>query len=320
MLRVLGRGDLAALPVSPAEALALVADGLRRAATGRSMTGTTTALPPDGDGHPAPYALLGRDTALARTGFRTSYRSGSRRTTTLLLHDDTGAAPAVLLDAERVGTLRTAATCALTARELAAPGARSVLLIGSGAQARHVLPLLLAALPGLDRLLLAATHPVGIAAVRARLAADHPGRGVDLVTDVRGAVAEADVVVAAAGPGTRTAVEADRLRPGALAVRIGHGLAPSVWRTADRVVATSTAGLLALAAATGVPREYLPAVDAELPDVLLGRTPGRTGPAERICAFVTGLVAADIALGHHLAALAAERGLGTDVPLEEEEE
>jgi ornithine cyclodeaminase len=317
VVKVLGRRDLAALPVAPAEVLALVADGLRRTASGQSVTGATTALPPDGSGHPASYTHLGRDTVHARTGFRTSHRSGSRHTTTLLLYDDTGAAPAVLLDAERIGTLRPAATCALTVRELAAPGARSVLLVGSGAQARCVLPLLLAALPGPDRLMLAATHPDGIRAVRAHLAADHPGRDIDLVTDVRGAAASADVIVAAAGPGTPTAVDAAWLRPGALAVRIGHGLAPSVWREADRVVATSTAGLLALAAATGVPEGYLPGVDAELPDVLLGRTPGRTGPAERICAFVTGLVTADIALGHHLARLAAERGLGTDVSLEE---
>ena len=52
------------------------------------------------------------------------------------------------------------------------------------------------------------THPEGIDAVREELRAHFPDRDVELVTDLRAAAADADIVVATAGAHTPAAVEA----------------------------------------------------------------------------------------------------------------
>ncbi|MFF3144750.1 ornithine cyclodeaminase family protein, partial [Streptomyces sp. NPDC057927] len=116
--------------------------------------------------------------------------------------------PLAMMDCSRIGSLRTPAVSALLARECAAPGARSALVIGTGTQGRLALPFLLTTLPDLDRLMLSGTPPEGIAAVREQVRSYFPDREVEVVTDLRAAAGDADVIVATAGGHTPAAVEA----------------------------------------------------------------------------------------------------------------
>src|SRR5690606_11755786 len=206
------------------------------------------------------------------------------------------------------------AASALLAREILRPGARSVLVVGSGTQGRQALPHLLAVNPQLDRLMLYGTHPDGIAAVRATLADHHPGRELELVTDPRAAAAEADLVLAVAGPGTKVAIEAADLAPGSSVVLVGYGVAPSTLIEADRAVATSAAQM-AITGQDMAGTDGLRPVDAELPDLITGRARARTADGERIFAFNSGLVITDIAVATLLARRAIELGRGTEVAL-----
>jgi ornithine cyclodeaminase len=159
------------------------------------------------------------------------------------------------------------------------------------------------------------THPDGIQAVREQLHAYFPDREMEVVTDLRAAAEDADIVLATAGPGTPASVEADWLKPSALSVLIGYGIAPSTLHKADRVIATSEAQMRVtgtdMVGADGQLRD----VHAEFPEVLAGRAEGRTDPGQRIFAYNSGLVVTDIALGHRFAQLALAQGLGTAVPL-----
>lgn len=163
--------------------------------------------------------------------------------------------------------------------------------------------------------MLSGTHPEGIAAVREQVRSYFPDREVEVVTDLRAAAGDADVIVATAGGHTPAAVEADWLKPGALSVLVGHGLAPSTLHRADRVIATSEAQMNVTGTDMADPDGKLPAVDAEFPSVLAGVTAGRGSATERIFAYNSGLVVTDIALGHRFAQLALAQGLGTEVAL-----
>jgi ornithine cyclodeaminase/alanine dehydrogenase-like protein (mu-crystallin family) len=320
-IRALSTSDLATIDITPKDVLTVVEGAYRALAAGVSVNPRKLTVKPP-DGRSVAYAMLGRDGAREVVAVKTSYkhdpdhdRGSQHYYTTLQLYDDRTGLPIALLDCGRIGALRTPAVSALLARELVARGSRSVLLIGTGTQGRLALPFLLTAMPELDRLMLYGTHPDGIAAVRDQLAAYHPGREVELVTDLEPAASDADIVLATAGPATPARVEAHWLAPGALSILVGYGLAPSTVHRADRVVATSAAQMAVtgtdLAGADG----RLPTVDAEFPDVLVGRAAGRQHDEQRLFAYNSGLVVTDIALGHRFAELAAAQGLGQLVSL-----
>lgn len=320
-LRILSAGDLAGLEISLSDVLATVADAYRSLHAGRSDNPRKLTVKPP-DGHSVSYAMLGRDGSRDVVAVKTSYKHGRDKGrdeqhyyTTLTLYDDVTGRPVAMMDCARIGSLRTPAVSALIARECAAPGARTALVIGTGVQGRLALPFLLTVLPDLDRLLVHGTHPDGLAAVRDVLREHFPGRDPEIVTDLRQAAASADILVATAGGHTRAAVEAGWLAPGALSILVGHGLAPSTLHEADRIIATSAAQMKVtgtdLAGADG----ELPPVDAEFPAVLAGVAAGRRSVGERVFAYNSGLVVTDIALGHRFAQLALAQGLGVEVPL-----
>jgi hypothetical protein len=181
--------------------------------------------------------------------------------------------------------VRTPAVSALLARECAVPGARRVLVLGTGAQARMALPFLLTALPALDRLMVYGADGAAVQAIRSHLEPHFPGRHVAVVQDLEAAAGEAEIIVAAGEAGAHAPVEAGWLRPGALSILVGHGLAPSALHRADRVLAPSDARLRSTGADLADADGRLPTPDAEFPAVFRGRVPGRRTNTERIFAY-----------------------------------
>ncbi|MGW9174999.1 ornithine cyclodeaminase family protein [Streptomyces decoyicus] len=320
-LRILSTTDLAGIDISLADVVATVEGAYRTLHAGRSDNPRKLTVKPD-DGHSVSYAMLGRDGSRNVVAIKTSYKHGLDKGrddqhyyTALTLYDDITGLPVAMMDCGRIGSLRTPAVSALLARECARPGARSALVIGTGTQGRLALPFLLTTLPELDRLMLFGTHPEGIDAVREELRAHFPDRDVELVTDLRAAASDADIIVATAGGHTPAAVEAGWLKPGALSILVGHGLAPSTLHRADRVVATSEAQMKVTGTDMADDNGEFPPVDTEFPPVVAGITAGRRSDQERIFAYNSGLVVTDIALGHRFAQLALDQGLGVQVPL-----
>ncbi|REK86581.1 ornithine cyclodeaminase family protein [Streptomyces inhibens] len=320
-LRALSTSDLAGIDITLADVVGTVEGAYRTLAAGRSDNPRKLTVKPE-DGHSVSYAMLGRDGSRNVVAIKTSYKHGLDKGreeqhyyTALTLYDDVTGLPVAMMDCGRIGSLRTPAVSALLARECARPGARSALVIGTGTQGRLALPFLLTTVPDLDRLMLFGTHPEGITAVREQLSAHFPDRDVEIVTDLRAAAADADIIVATAGVHTPAAVEAGWLKPGALSILVGHGLAPSTLHRADRVVATSEAQMKVTGTDMADEEGNLPAVDTEFPPVIAGITAGRRSAQERIFAYNSGLVVTDIALGHRFAQLALDQGLGVQVPL-----
>ncbi|MFE5969628.1 ornithine cyclodeaminase family protein [Streptomyces sp. NPDC056463] len=320
-LRVLSTSDIAGIDITLTDVVDVVEQAYRTLADGQSDNPRKLTVKP-ADGHSVSYAMLGRDGVRNVVAIKTSYKHGLHEErdkqhyyTALTIYDDVTGLPVAMMDCGRIGSLRTPAVSALLARELAAPGARSALVIGTGTQGRLALPFLATTLPNLDRLMLSGSHPEGIAAVREQLRTYFPDRDVEIVTDLRAATADADVIVATAGGHTQAAVEASWLKPGALSILVGHGLAPSTLHEADRVIATSEAQMNVTGTDMADAEGKLPAVDAEFPPVLAGQSAGRTSATERIFAYNSGLVVTDIALGHRFAQLALAQGLGTKVAL-----
>lgn len=320
-LRVLSRSDLADVPISPSDVVRAVEDAYLAFASGDSDNPRKLSVAHP-DGWSVAYAMLGRDGRRRVVAMKTSYkfdphhdRSTKRYYTTITLYDDATGLPIAMMDCARVGALRTPAVSALLVRETIRPGARSVLLVGTGTQGRNALPHLLAANPQLNRLMLFGTHPEGIEAVQQQLLHHHPHAELEVVSDPNTAARTADVVLAAAGPGTKASIESADLAPGAVAVLVGYGIAPSTLTDADRVIATNAEQMALTGTDMADPDGRLRPVDAELPQILARRAVGRTTDDQRIFVYNSGLVLTDIAVAHALAVRAIAEGRGTEVPI-----
>jgi ornithine cyclodeaminase/alanine dehydrogenase-like protein (mu-crystallin family) len=112
-----------------------------------------------------------------------------------VLFDPETLAPSALVDGIALTNLRTAAVSALAVRHLAAPGARRLVVFGTGAQGRAHVAALRAVAPSLARVDVVARDRGRIAAFVERCAAEHDGLEARAATP--DAVVGADLVVCA---------------------------------------------------------------------------------------------------------------------------
>jgi len=250
-------------------------------------------------------------------GFKVVYEFDPQRTqdcyrfhSFIFLCDDKTGEPIALMDVVKLGPLRTSATSALMARA-ASPYARSALVVGTGVQGQAALPMLLAALPNLERLMVFGQYQAGLRAVQDEVARLYPDRKVEIATDLQRASSEADIVIGASGLSAKQHVRHAWLKPGSVAVLLGYGIHADVLHLSDYRIATDTAQMHVTCGDLAAPDGSIPGVEAELPDILLGTTQARRTTSDIVFAYNSGMVVTDIALGRYMAdlALCANRGV-----------
>ncbi|WP_194820317.1 ornithine cyclodeaminase family protein [Nocardia sp. XZ_19_385] len=319
-MHVLTRTDLHDVELTPAEVIEIVEEAYLAFAQGDSRCPVKLMMPiPKTERDAVSYSMLGYDGSLEQVGFKTSYRQGSESAekyyTTISLYDDVTGLPFAFMDCQRVGAARTPATTAITAKHCAREGATSALMLGTGVQGRNTLPYLATALPRLERLRLFGTHPDGIAESVAIMRRWFPDREIDLVDDVPSAVAESDIVVVASGRAAHPKVRTEWLRPGGLLISVASkGVESGALRQADYAIATST-GQLGVTGTRLAGSGETVRIDAELPQIVAGRAPGRRADDDRVFAFSSGMIITDIPVAHALATRAVAAGRGQRVEL-----
>lgn len=319
-VHVLTRSDLSDIELPPSEVIQLVEDAYRAYADGRSRCPTKLMMPlPDASRDSVSYSMLGYDGALEQLGFKTSYRQGNdsaeKYYTTISLYDDATGLPFAWMDCQKVGASRTPATSAIIARHCASQSARSVLMLGTGAQGINTLPYLLSALPGLETLRFHGTHPEGIAATYAAFDRHFPSRSLELVEDVQKAVAEADIVIAASGRAAHPKIQTGWMKPGGLLISVASkGVEAGALGQADYAIATNR-GQMGVTGSRLAGTDGEVRIDAELPDIVVGRKAGRHSEQDRVFAFSSGMIITDIPVAHALATRAIAAGRGTRVEL-----
>ncbi|GAA1957320.1 ornithine cyclodeaminase [Amycolatopsis minnesotensis] len=318
-LHILTRTDLAALEIGPGEVIDAVRDAYVAYAEGASRNPTKMMMTVPTGRDAVSYSMLGFDGALQQVGFKTSYRQGTgnpdKYYTTISLYDDKTGLPFAFMDCHRVGGSRTPATTALIAEACASEGARSALMIGTGRQGLNTLPYLATRLPHLEKLRFFGTHPDGVRATVETFHEYFPGRELERVHDVPAAVSDSDIVVAASGRAAHPPVKTSWLKPGGVLISVSSkGVDSSSLADADYAIATNE-GQLGVTGSRFDTADGAAGIDAEFPDVLIGRKPARRGQADRVFAFSSGMVITDIPVAHALAHKAIEAGLGQKVRL-----
>jgi alanine dehydrogenase len=218
-----------------------------------------------------------------------------------------------LIEADRLGQLRTGAASAVAARHLAGSGARSLGLIGTGWQAESQLACIRAALPGIERVVAYSRNAERLDAFCSRFGCEAGEYNRD--------AAEQDVVVTITSS-RDPVVRGEWLQPGALVCAAGANrieareLDNAVLERATFVCCDSLeqARLEAGDLVEPVERGVLDWLEVhELAEVVGGEVSGRQHDDDIVVFKSLGIASEDVAAAAFVYERAIERGVGTQV-------
>jgi ornithine cyclodeaminase/alanine dehydrogenase-like protein (mu-crystallin family) len=231
----------------------------------------------------------------------------------VLLFDTERAELQAVIEADRLGQLRTGAASGVAARYLASPGATSLGVIGCGWQAESQVRAVRAAVTGIERVVAYCRNEERLRVFCAETGAE-PG-------DSHRDAAEQSVVVTAT-TSKDPVLRGEWLRDGALVCAIGANeprareLDDVVLERAQFVCCDSRdqarleSGDLIEPVANGV-LDWLEV--HELQDVVSGELAGRESPGDVVVFKSNGIAAWDLAIGAAAVARARERGVGREL-------
>lgn len=233
----------------------------------------------------------------------------------LILNDSETGVPIALMDCTWITAQRTGAATAVAAKYLARPESSAVGILGCGVQGRSNLEALKVLFP-LKKVYAYDRHPDRVN----RYAQEMGGKsGVEVVpaSNPREALVASDIVVTA-GPILRTphaTIQRGWLQEGAFAslVDFDSYWHPAALHEADKFC---TDDVLQLHHYRDIGYfQDIPAIHADLGELVTGRKPGREKPEERTMACNLGLALDDVAVAPLIYARALEKGIGTWLPL-----
>ncbi len=218
-----------------------------------------------------------------------------------------------MIEADRLGQLRTGAASGVAARYLAKSGARTLGIIGCGHQAETQVACIRAAVPSIERVVAYCRTPEKLAAFCEHTGAEpgesHRDAAVnDVVVTItssrdpvlRGEWLEPGALVAAAGANVVTRRELDNTVLERARFVCCDWLEQARLESGD-LVEPIQAGVL----------DWLEV--HELHEVVAGETAGRQSDDDIVVFKSNGLAAWDVAIGAEAVRVARERGVGTDV-------
>jgi len=296
--------------LTPEDALEAVEGSFRRLAAGEVENVPRQRTRFD-DGFLAVMWAVDRELGLA--GLK-SYAAGTEGTHfVVLLFDTETTQPVAVIEADKLGQLRTGAASGVAGKFLARAGATSLGVIGCGWQARSQVAAIRAALPSLETVVAYCRNEQRLAEFCAEV-------GAEAGESHRDAAAQ-DVVVTVT-TSKDPVLRGEWLDPGALVCAVGANH-PS-RRELDNVVLERAAFVCcdSIENAKHESGDLIEPVEAgvldwlevhELQEVVAGELPGRQADDDVVVFKSNGLAAWDVAIGAVALERARERGVGTEL-------
>ena len=257
--------------------------------------------------------MAAADNGLGLSGGKLYAATSQGTTFVVCLFDSETSELVAVIEADRLGQLRTGAASGVAARHLARSGIRTLGVLGCGHQAETQVACVRAAVPSIERVVAYCRTPEKLAAFCERMGSE-PGES-------HRDAAENDIVVTITSS-RDPVVRGEWLAPGALVVGAGANVVSR--RELDNAVlerasfvccdwieqAKLEAGDLVEPVQAGV-LDWLEV--HELHEVVAGEISGRQSDDDIIVFKSNGLAAWDVALGAEAVRLAKERGVGTEL-------
>jgi ornithine cyclodeaminase/alanine dehydrogenase-like protein (mu-crystallin family) len=294
--------------LTPADALGSIEGCFERMARGsivnRPRTRTTV-----GDGGLAVMSAVDEELGLA--GLKSYLWSPHGTPFVVVLYDESKGEAVAVIEADKLGQLRTGAASGVAAKHLAKPEARTLGVIGCGWQAESQVACIREAVPGIEEVVAYCRTEASLAAFCKKVGAE-PGES-------HRDPAEQDIVVTAT-TSRDPVLRGEWLRPGALVCAVGANRPGA--RELDNVVLERAVLVLCdsleqVKIEAGdliepVERGVLDWLEVhELHEVVGGELPGRSSPDDIILFKSTGLAAWDVSIGATALDLARKQKVGT---------
>ncbi len=266
------------------------------------------------------HMLQGGVPALNLSGFKVYTSAGGRARFWVHLFDATNGDPVAVLEADRLGMMRTGAAGGVAAKWLARPESRVAGVFGAGWQAEGQVLALCAVRP-IERVKVFARHQERLAEFCARMSAA-TGREVVPAASAEETVRGSDVVVTIT-TSPKPLFDADWLEPG---VHINAAGSNSLARQELSEAAVRRADVICVDARETAMREagdLMPLLEkgrtqpgrwVELGEVVAGVRPGRTAPGQITLFESQGMAIQDLAVAARVLERAREAGLGAPLP------
>jgi alanine dehydrogenase len=305
----LSESDVAAL-LSPADAVEAVEACFERMARGVVENASRRRLRLE-DGRLADMAASDLELGYAGAKVYAGFHEGAAFV--VVLFDATKPELVAVIEADRLGRLRTGAASAVAAKYLAKEGASSLGVIGCGRQAETQVACVRAAVPGIERVVAYCRTEVSLREFCKHVGAEQGESHRD--------PAEQDVVVTIT-TSRDPVLRGEWLRPGALVCACGSNVLGA--RELDNVVLQRAAfvccdskGQAALESSDLVEPIELGTLDwlevHELQEVVGGELEGRGAPDDIVVFKSNGIAAWDVAIAAKAVERARERGVGTEL-------
>jgi ornithine cyclodeaminase/alanine dehydrogenase-like protein (mu-crystallin family) len=305
----LTEADVTAL-VTPGDAVDAVEACFRRMAAGEVEIAPRRRLRlPEG----ALADMAAADSGLGLAGGKLDAATPNGATFVVCLFDSESSALVAVIEADRLGQLRTGAASGVAARHLAKGGARTLGVIGCGHQAETQVACIRVAVPSIERVVAYCRTPEKLAAFCAQTGAEpgesHRDAGArDVVVTItssrdpvlRGEWLEPGALVAAAGANVVTRRELDNTVLERARFVCCDWLEQARLESGD-LVEPIQAGVL----------DWLEV--HELHEVVAGEIVGRQSDDDIVVFKSNGLAAWDVALGAEAVRMARARGVGTEL-------
>jgi ornithine cyclodeaminase/alanine dehydrogenase-like protein (mu-crystallin family) len=257
--------------------------------------------------------MAAADSGMGLAGGKLYAATSEGATFVVCLFDSDTSELVAVVEADRLGQLRTGAASGVAARHLAASDARTLGVIGCGYQAETQVACIRAAVPSIERVIAFCRTPASLAAFCERTGAEagesHRDAGAqDVVATIttsrdpvlRGEWLVAGALVVAAGANVVTRRELDNAVLERASFVCCDWLEQAKLESGD-LVEPVRAGVL----------DWLEV--HELHEVVAGETAGRQSDDDIVVFKSNGLAAWDVALGAEAVRRARERGLGTSL-------
>jgi ornithine cyclodeaminase/alanine dehydrogenase-like protein (mu-crystallin family) len=305
----LSESDVSEL-ISPAVAVEAVEACFRRMAKGEvEMAPRRRLRLPEG----ALADMAAADGELGLAGGKLYAATSEGTTFVLCLFDSATSELVAVLEADRLGQLRTGAASGVAARHLARSGARTLGVIGCGHQAQTQIACIRAAVPSIERVVAFCRTPERLAAFCERTGAE---AGESHRDAARGEV------VATITTSRDPVLRGEWLAPGALVVAAGANVVTR--RELDNAVLERASFVCCdwLEQAKLESGDLVEPVEAgvldwlevhELHEVVSGELAGRQSDDDIVVFKSNGLAAWDVAVGVEAVRLAREQGVGTSL-------